>query len=151
VTLPVEAAVELCGFAHTDGRVRHSGKVDVAGQPAPEEDIVAPLVHKAGEPFHIARVAEQIPAFLLNGRLEGFGAIGIGADALGIVVVCRNVGQHREKQTDDGRQPWQYPDRCLVTLCEKCHRHVHLMRHVRYAIWLILLLAVAYVASLTIK
>lgn len=50
-----------------------------------------------------------------------------------------------------GRQPWQYPDRCLVTLCEKCHRHVHLMRHVRYAVWLAILLAVAYVVSLTIK
>lgn len=50
-----------------------------------------------------------------------------------------------------GRQPWQYPDRCLVTLCEKCHRHVHLMRHVRYAILLVILLAVAYVVSLTIK
>lgn len=44
-----------------------------------------------------------------------------------------------------GRQPWQYPDRCLVTLCEKCHRHVHLMRHLRFAFWLSILLAIAYV------
>lgn len=44
-----------------------------------------------------------------------------------------------------GRQPWQYPDRCLVTLCEKCHRHVHLMRHLRYTLWLGLLMLTAYV------
>lgn len=50
-----------------------------------------------------------------------------------------------------GRQPWQYPDRCLVTLCETCHRHVHLMRHVRSVIWIILLSVLAYVLSLTIK
>ena len=50
-----------------------------------------------------------------------------------------------------GRQPWQYPDRCLVTLCEKCHRHIHLMRHVRSLIWIAVLLAIAYVLSLTIK
>ncbi len=50
-----------------------------------------------------------------------------------------------------GRQPWQYPDRCLVTLCEDCHRHVHLMRHVRFFLWTAILLAVAYVLSLTIK
>ena len=45
----------------------------------------------------------------------------------------------------DGAVPraWQYPDRCLVTLCQKCHRHVHLMRHVRFTLWLILLVAVA--------
>lgn len=50
-----------------------------------------------------------------------------------------------------GRQPWQYPDRCLVTLCEKCHHHVHLMCHVRSLIWIAVLLAIAYVLSLTIK
>ena len=43
-----------------------------------------------------------------------------------------------------GRQPWDYPDRCLVTLCETCHRRVHLLRTVNYFIRLIILLAVAY-------
>lgn len=42
-----------------------------------------------------------------------------------------------------GRMPWQYPDRCLITLCEKCHRHVHFMQ----AFWrfLFILLAAAAV------
>lgn len=69
---------------------------------------------------------------------------------------CRRCGAKRGLNVHHrwyvyGRQPWQYPDRCLVTLCERCHQHVHLMRHVRYAIWLAILLAVAYVASLTIN
>lgn len=50
-----------------------------------------------------------------------------------------------------GRQPWQYPDCSLVTLCEKCHRHVHLMRHVRYVLWLILLVTAAFVLRMMIK
>jgi len=50
-----------------------------------------------------------------------------------------------------GRQPWQYSDRCLVTLCEKCHRHVHLMRHVRYVLWLALLLTAAIVLRMMMK
>ena len=50
-----------------------------------------------------------------------------------------------------GRQPWQYSDHCLVTLCEKCHRHVHLMRHVRYVLWLILLVTAAFVLRMMIK
>lgn len=50
-----------------------------------------------------------------------------------------------------GRQPWQYSDRCLVTLCEKCHRHVHLMRHVCYVLWLALLLTAAIVLRMMMK
>lgn len=50
-----------------------------------------------------------------------------------------------------GRHPWQYPDRCLVTLCEKCHRHVHLMQHIRYALWLTLLLTAAIVLRMMMK
>ena len=50
-----------------------------------------------------------------------------------------------------GRQPWQYPDRCLVTLCERCHRHVHLMQHIRYALWLILLVTIAFVIRMMMK
>lgn len=46
-----------------------------------------------------------------------------------------------------GRQPWQYPDRCLVTLCERCHRRVHLMQFVRYLIGLLVLLVIAYILS----
>lgn len=50
-----------------------------------------------------------------------------------------------------GRKPWQYPDRCLITLCERCHRHVHLMRYVRKVIILIIMLLVFYFLSLTKK
>ncbi len=50
-----------------------------------------------------------------------------------------------------GRQPWQYSDRCLVTLCEKCHRHVHLMRHVRYVLLLALFLTAAIVLRMLMK
>ena len=42
-----------------------------------------------------------------------------------------------------GRRPWQYPDRCLVTLCESCHHHVHRMRIVRYLIRLAILISIA--------
>lgn len=43
-----------------------------------------------------------------------------------------------------GRQPWQYPDSNLVTLCERCHRRVHLMQHVRWAIWMLIMMLAAY-------
>lgn len=43
-----------------------------------------------------------------------------------------------------GRMPWQYPDRCLVTLCERCHHRVHLYRHICFGVWVVLLLAIAY-------
>ena len=50
-----------------------------------------------------------------------------------------------------GRKPWQYPDRCLVTLCEKCHRHVHLMRHVWFVVRMVILLAAAWLLKVYIK
>ena len=50
-----------------------------------------------------------------------------------------------------GRKPWQYSDRCLVTLCEKCHHHVHLMRQIIAVVWTVILLIITYILSLTIK
>lgn len=50
-----------------------------------------------------------------------------------------------------GRKPWSYSDRCLVTLCEQCHHRLHMMRHIVSIVWTVILIAVAYVLSLTIK
>ena len=50
-----------------------------------------------------------------------------------------------------GRKPWQYPDRCLVTLCEKCHHHVHFVRQVFSVLWIVVLVALAYILSRTIR
>lgn len=50
-----------------------------------------------------------------------------------------------------GRKPWQYPDRSLITLCEDCHHHIHLMRHVRFAVYLIVLIIIALVLKYVLK
>lgn len=50
-----------------------------------------------------------------------------------------------------GRRPWSYSDRCLVTLCEQCHHRLHMMRHIVSIVWTVILIAVAYVLSLSIK
>ena len=62
---------------------------------------------------------------------------------------CRRCGAKKKLNVHHrwyvyGRKPWQYPDRCLVTLCEHCHNHVHRMRHIRFAVWLIILLTATY-------
>ena len=47
-----------------------------------------------------------------------------------------------------GRRPWEYSDRYLVTLCEQCHRHVHLMRHVWFAVWFTVMIIIAYLLKI---
>lgn len=46
-----------------------------------------------------------------------------------------------------GHKPWEYPDRCLVTLCRRCHRRVHLTRTLWKIITVLLMLAAAYAIS----
>lgn len=58
---------------------------------------------------------------------------------------CRRCGAKRNLNVHHRwyiyrRNPWEYPDRCLVTLCEKCHRRTHLNRHLRYIGWIIFLI-----------
>ena len=98
--LSVEPAVELRRVAHPDWRVRDTREVDVAGYFSPQEDIVSALVHLCREPFDIARVAEQIPAVLQGGWLIWLAAIGIGADPVVVVIVCRDLRKYGEK-TDE--------------------------------------------------
>lgn len=100
MTLSVEPAVELRCVAHPDWRVCNAREIYVGHHLSPHEDVVAALVHLCREPFDIARVAEQIPAVLQGGGLIWLAAIGIGADALVVVIVCRYLSKYGEK-TDE--------------------------------------------------
>lgn len=33
--------------------------------------------------------------------------------------------QVHHRYYEDGKEPWEYPDKCLVTLCNPCHGHLH--------------------------
>lgn len=69
---------------------------------------------------------------------------------------CRRCGENRHLNVHHrwyvyGRQPWLYPDRCLITLCERCHRRVHLIQHIRRIFWIILLIIAAVVIRIYSK
>jgi len=62
---------------------------------------------------------------------------------------CQSCGAKREwhyvlevhhKRYISGRKPWEYPSNHLVTLCSRCHRHIHGKEYIKpsYADTLIL-------------
>ena len=66
---------------------------------------------------------------------------------------CRRCGANgklnvHHKRYIYGRHPWQYPDSNLITLCENCHRRVHLIQDIRYAVTILLMILAAYLMYL---
>ena len=122
MSLPVELAVKLCAFSHTDRRMRHTREINVVHQLSFEVHIVASLIDKRGEPLDITCVDKQVPTLLQGRRLVGIGAIGIRANAVVVVIVCicrEKKGKKTDKKGENGLDGGCHKADCLLVLPAK--------------------------------
>lgn len=39
--------------------------------------------------------------------------------------------QVHHKYYENGKMAWEYPDKCLITLCSKCHKNIHEVKPIK--------------------
>jgi hypothetical protein len=72
-------------------------EVNISHHLTPKVHIVASLIDKSGEPFHITGVGKQIPAFLQNRWFVWICATGLSANTLFVIIMCPNLTKGNEK------------------------------------------------------